>query len=121
MIRIANATENCHYSPQLGKRVKCDVPRFGLGAAIEQMTVNGWKPIAIISRFMNSCKERHSVNDYELLCAVLSIVFFENYLYGKQIKVIIDHRALILILKENFLAATIAAFFTQWPPFSLCR
>ena len=33
--RIANATENSHYDPQLETRVKCDASRSGLGAALE--------------------------------------------------------------------------------------
>ena len=32
--RIANATENSHYNPQLETRVKCDASRSGLGAAL---------------------------------------------------------------------------------------
>ena len=51
--RIANATENSDYNPQLEKRVKCDASRSGLGAALEQLTVDGWKPIAFMSRFLN--------------------------------------------------------------------
>ena len=50
-IRIANATANSHYNPQLETRVKCDASRSGLGAALEQLTVDGWKPIAFASRF----------------------------------------------------------------------
>ena len=65
--RIANATANSHYNPQLETRVKCDASRSGLGAALEQLTVDGWKPIAFTSRFLNSCEERYSVIDLELL------------------------------------------------------
>ena len=50
--RIANATANSHYNPQLETRVKCDASRSGLGAALEQLTVDGWKPIAFTSRFL---------------------------------------------------------------------
>ena len=49
--RIANATANSHYNPQLETRVKCDASRSVLGAALEQLTVVGWKPIAFASRF----------------------------------------------------------------------
>ena len=54
---IAIATANSHYIPQLETRVKCDASRSGLGAALEQLTVDGWKPIAFASRFLNSCEE----------------------------------------------------------------
>ena len=54
--RIANATANSHYNPQLETRVKCDASRSGLGAALEQLIVDGWKQIAFASRFLNSCE-----------------------------------------------------------------
>ena len=86
--RIANATAKSNYNPQLATRVKCDASRSGLGAALEQVTVDGWKPIAFASRFLNSCEERYSVNELEFLGVVWSIDYFKNYLYGKQFTVI---------------------------------
>ena len=68
--RIANATANSHCNPQLETRVKCDASRSGLGAALEQLTVDGWKPIAFASRFLNPCEERYSVIELELLGVV---------------------------------------------------
>ena len=99
--RIANATANSHYKPQLETRVKCDASRSGLGAALEQLTVDGWKPIAFASWFLNSCEERYSVNELERLGIVWSIEYFKNYLYGKHFKVITDYRALLSIMKEQ--------------------
>ena len=93
--RIANATANSHYNPQLETRVKCDASRSGLGAALEQLTVDGWKPIAFASRFLKSCEERYSVNELELFGVFWSTENFKNYLYGKHFKVITDHPALI--------------------------
>ena len=53
--------------------------RSGLGAALEQSTVDGWKPIAFKSQFLNSCEERYSVNQLELLGVVCFIEYFKNY------------------------------------------
>ena len=96
--RIANHTENIHYNPQLETRIKCDASRSGLGAALEQLTVNGWKPISFASRFLNSNEERYSINE---LGVVWSIEYFKNYIYGKEFSIITDHRALFSILKEH--------------------
>ena len=60
---ILKATANIHYNPQLETLVKCDASRSGLGAALEQLTVDGWKPIAFTSRILNSCEERYSINE----------------------------------------------------------
>ena len=112
--RIANATANSHYNPQLETRVKCDASRSGLGAALEQLTVDGRKPIAFASRFLNSCEERYSVNELELLGVVWSTEYFKNYLYGKQFKVITDHRALLSIMKEHRSNKSYNSRLTRW-------
>ena len=51
--------------------------------------------------FLNSCEERYSVNELELLGVVWSIEYFKNYLYETNFTVITDHRALLSIMKEN--------------------
>ena len=65
--QIANHTENIHYNPQLETRIKCDASHSGLGAALEQLTVNGWKPIFFASRCLNSNEKRYSINDLNFL------------------------------------------------------
>ena len=99
--KIANSSENSHYSPKLDVRVKCDASRSGLRAALEKNTPEGWKPIAFASRFLNSTEKRYSVNELELLGIVWSIDYFNYYLYGKNFTVLTDHRALLPILKEH--------------------
>ena len=112
--RIANATANNHYNPQLETRVKCGASRSGLGAALEQLTVDGWKPIAFTSRFLKSCEERYSVNELELLGVVWSIEYFKNYFYGKTFTVITDHRDLVSIMKENRSKKSYNSRLTRW-------
>ena len=63
--RIANHPENTHYNPQFETRIKCDASRSGLGAALEQLTVDGWKPISLAARFLNSNEERYGINEQE--------------------------------------------------------
>ena len=112
--RIANANGNSHYNPQLELSVKCDASRSGLGAALEQLTVDGWKPIAFTSPFLNSYEERNSVNELELLGVISSIEYFKNYLYGRNFTVITDHRALLSIMKENRSNKSYNSRLTRW-------
>ena len=72
-----------------------------MGAALEQLTADVWKPIFFASRFINSNEERYSINELELLGVVWSVEYFENYHYGKEFYIITNHRALLSILKEH--------------------
>ena len=63
--RFANATENGYDNLQLETRVKCDASCPGLREAFEQLTVDGWKPITLTSRFLNYFEERYSFNELE--------------------------------------------------------
>ena len=112
--RIANATANSHYNPHLETRVKCDASPSGLGAAVGQLTVDGWKPIAFAFRFLNSCEERYSVNELEILGVVWSTECFKNYLYGKHFKVITDRCALLSTMKENRSNKSYNSRLTRW-------
>ena len=95
-------------------RVKCDASRSGLGAALEQNTPDGWKPIAFASRFLNSTEERYSVNELELLGIFWSIDYFKYYLYGKNFTVVTDHRALLSILKEHLSNKSYNSRLSRW-------
>ena len=84
------------------------------GAALEQLTVDCWKPIAFTSCFLHPCEERYSVNEHELLGVVWCIEFFEIYPYGKNFTVITDHRALLSIMRENRSNKSYNSRLTRW-------
>ena len=79
--KIAEATENKHFNPDLESRIKCVASRKGSGCAIEQQTPNGWHTLAFASRFLKSVEDRYSINE--------------------AFTVITNHRALLSIMREN--------------------
>ena len=83
-------------------------------AALEQITLDGWKLIAFASRFPIRTEERYSVNDLELLGVVWSIDFFKYNLYGKDFTEITDHRALLSILKEHRSIKSYKSRLSRW-------
>ena len=99
--KIASATENTHFNPTLETRAKCDAYRQGLGAALEHLDCEGWKTVAFASHFLNSNRERYSINELELLGAVWVINYFKYYLFGKDFTVLLGHRANLSILKSH--------------------
>ena len=46
-------------------RFKFDALSFGLDAALDQLTVGGWKDTEFTSKIVNSCEERWNVKDLE--------------------------------------------------------
>ena len=79
----------------------CDASTTGLGAALEQFSLEGWAAAAYASRFLNSLEEKYSVNELELLGVVWAIEHFKYYLYGKYFTVITDHQVLISPLNAS--------------------
>ena len=73
---IKNITKNRHFVSNIETRIICNASREGIGAALEQETPDGWATIAYASRFLNSCEQKYSVNEIELLAAVWAIEHF---------------------------------------------
>ena len=91
-----------------------DASRDGIGCALEQETPDGWATIAYASRFLNSCENKYSVNELELLAAVWAIEHFKYYLYGRRFTLITDHQALISALQCNKNNKIYQSRLTRW-------
>ena len=50
-------------------------------------------------KILNSCENKYSVNELELLAAVWAIEHFKYYLYGRKLTLITDHQALVSALQ----------------------
>ena len=57
--------------------------------------------MAFASRFLNSNRERYSINELELLGVVGAIEYFRYHLFGKKFYSLTDHRALPSVLKSH--------------------
>ena len=95
-------------------RIKCDLSRQGLGAALEQLDCDGWKTVNFASRFLNNNEERYSINELELLGVVWAIEYFKYYLFGKNFTVLTDHRALLSVLKSHRSNKSYNSRLTRW-------
>ena len=54
--------------------MRCD----GIGCASEQKTTDGWSTIAYASRYLNTCRNKNSVNELELLAVVFTLIFLNT-------------------------------------------
>ena len=111
---VRNITKNCHFVSGRETRVVCDASRDGIGCALKQETPDGWATISYASRFLNSCENKYSVNELELLAVVWAIEHFKYYLYGRKFTLITDHQALVSALQCNKNNKTYQSRLTRW-------
>ena len=112
--RMCEITLNNHFDKSLQLRIRFHALHAGLGCCLEQYKDYEWQPIAFASRFLNSCKQKYSTNELELLGVVWSCEHFRNYLFGSSFTVQTDHRALLSVLKENRANKTCQSRLTRW-------
>ena len=81
--------------------ISCDASQSGLGAILLQDT----KPIAYASRALTDAETRYAQIEKELLAVVFAFNHFHQYVYGKEVKVELDHKPLESITKKPLSAA----------------
>jgi len=77
--------------------IQADASQHGLGCCLLQ---NG-KPISFASRSLTKSEENLAQIKKELLSIVFATQKFHNYIYGREISVITDHKPLIRILSKK--------------------
>ena len=82
-------------------RLVCDGSQNGLGAVLEQLGPEGWRPISFTSRYLISEERKHSTIKLEMLAVVWGTKYFRNCIFGRKFKVLTDHKVLVTILNEN--------------------
>ena len=81
--------------------LQTDASLKGLGAAL----IQNKKPIAYASKPLTDAEKRYVCIERELLAIVFSVQRFHIYLYGRQFKVLTDHKPLVMILQKPFTSA----------------
>ena len=104
-----------HYNADLPNVVTTDASLNGLGATLWQRQLDGnMKPIAFASRFLSDTEKKYAINELELLAVVWGLEHFRLYLYGKEVKLLTDHKALEPLLKRNRSNKIYSARLTRW-------
>ena len=65
-------------------------------------------------RFLTDFEKKYSTNELELLAIIWAIEHFRNHVYGVQLKVVSDHKALMSVLKPNRGNKTFSSRVTRW-------
>ena len=93
--QVANIVELKHFDVHKDIRIVCDASHNGLGAVLEQLGTEGWRPISFASRFLNAAEKKYSRNELELLAVVWGSEYFRDYIFDRKFTVVTDHKALV--------------------------
>ena len=97
----ANIVELRHFDIHRDRRIVCDASHNGLGAVLEQLNSDGWRPISFASRYLNEAEKNYSTNELEMLAVVWGAEYFRNYVLGRKFLIVTDHKALVSLLNGN--------------------
>lgn len=82
---------------------------MGIGAVLVQLDDNKEeKPIAYMSRKLNSAQRNYSVTERECLAAIEAIQKFRCYLELQEFVVITDHSSLVWLMRQPNLSGRLA-------------
>ena len=67
---MSNIVELRHFDIHNNIRIVGDAIHNDLGAVLEQLGPEGWRPISFASRYLNEAEKKYSTNDLEMLAVV---------------------------------------------------
>lgn len=100
---LSQATLLAHNSPSDTYHLVTDASNVAIGAALNQLTENGSKPIAFFSKRLSKTQQAYSAFDRELLAAYLSVLHFKSIIEGRNTHLFTDHKPIV------------SAFYSQTP------
>ena len=79
----------------------CDANHNELGAVLEQLSTEGWRPISFASRYLNDAEKRYLNNELEMRAVVWGVEYFWNSVLVQKFQIVTDHKALVSLLNGN--------------------
>lgn len=90
------------YDRNAETRISADSSAFGLGCSLEQKQPNNeWKVVMCGSRCLTPTEKRYAQVEKEALASTWACEKFRNFILGKRIQIITDHKSLVEILEKK--------------------
>ena len=80
---MANIVELRQFDIHRDTRIVYDASPNGLGAVLEQLKSDGWRPISFASRCLNEAEKKYSTNELEMLAVVWGRSISETMCWGE--------------------------------------
>ncbi|XP_013913085.1 PREDICTED: LOW QUALITY PROTEIN: uncharacterized protein LOC106542012 [Thamnophis sirtalis] len=107
------------YNDRMPLTLACDASPYGLGAVLSHVLPNGSEaPVAFYSRTLSLAECNYSQIDKEALAAVSGIKRFHDYLYGRHLTLVTDHKPLLgLLAGDKPTPPILSPRMTRWTEF----
>ncbi|KAK3100735.1 hypothetical protein FSP39_024398 [Pinctada imbricata] len=91
-----------HFEPNKEIILACDASPYGVGAVLSHKMTNGEeKPIAYASKTLTSAEKKYSQIEKESLAIIFGVKKFHQYIFGRHVRIVTDHKPLIGLFRED--------------------
>ena len=80
-------------------RIQTDSSDFAIGASLQQLYGDDWRPCAYLSKKLSDAKKKYQVHERELYALILALKEWRHYLSGKFV-IQVDHKPLVEFYKQ---------------------
>lgn len=98
---LVNATSLTHPSATAPICLTVDASVNAVGAVIEQLEYDIWRPLGFFSKKLSPAQTKYSTYDRELLAIYSAIKFFRHFLEGRTFTIFTDHKPLTFAFQQN--------------------
>ena len=98
---VSQAPVLSYYQPDQPLSIQCDASQKGLGAAL----IQDGRPVAYASRSLSDTEQRYAQIEKEMLAIMFALVKFNQYTFGRHVRVSSDHKPLESILSKPLAVA----------------